>query len=281
MLRFYSYTMHTLTYHSPKFTLACSVCLFFWLASPNSEGEVRYGNPVEQGSARATDANMSRPSGANGETSLAKMKRFDLADVNNDRRLSFAEFVSLKRLQHLDESSQRKLFVYLDQNTNNFIDRSELSPQKSKWMKVAKKSFSRLDQNSDGGLSFDEFSALGELTAMNRIDPEHLFKRLDRDGNGLIDRRELLERFVSIEHLKTNFMVHDEDASETVNYAEYSLSPMVSKWPEFRRKKFFERLDTNVDGELDKHELSVMRLKKRHAQPSPAPRGRLSPHDRK
>ncbi|MGB2403370.1 MAG: hypothetical protein ACPIA7_08160, partial [Akkermansiaceae bacterium] len=100
------------------------------------------------------------------------------------------------------------------------------------------------------------------------------------DGNGLIDRGELLERFVSINKVNINFMVYDKDASETVNYAEYSSSSIVSKWPEFRRKKFFERLDTNADGELDKHELSVMRLKRQHAQPLPVPRERLSPHNR-
>lgn len=263
--------VHILKYHRPEFSLLFSLGLFLGLFLICGAGADTEEAAMQQRSSGEDNRRLSRSSDDNIKDGYDKVKLFDRADSNHDRQLSFTEFAGVKRLKHLEADRQRKLFEYLDQNQNGFLEMSELSFPVPKWMKVARRGFARLDQNNDNGLSFSEFSALGKFPQMNEIDPQRLFGRLDHNKNGLIERSELNVKLAGINQVKFNFMSHDKDSSGTINYAEYSLASMVSKWPESRRRKFFDRIDSNADGELNKHELWSMSSKMRRVRAPGAP----------
>ena len=188
-------------------------------------------------------------------------KMFRLADMDHDRRLTFAEFENVKRLRHMDSDKRRKLFVFLDHDKDGFLQIGELYSPVAKWAKGARKSFVRFDQNKDGGLNISEFSEMMKLSSKHIINPEHLFQRLDRNKSGVIEPEELSAK-PRLNKPYIDFMAYDKNGSGGVDYSEYSQIPLVCKWPDDRRKQLFQRIDADFDGELTKLEISRMPLKR-------------------
>jgi len=94
-----------------------------------------------------------------------------------------------------------------------------------------------------------------ELTNENKLKPVELFERLDQNKNNGIEWSELNAKPRRFSQPDGGFAAHDKNASGGLDYEEYSQMPWVCKWPELRRKKLFERIDVDGDGELSKHEV--------------------------
>lgn len=105
------------------------------------------------------------------------------------------------------------------------------------------------DADGDGFLTMAEFSRLPRVASLPDDKKEHLFKRLDKNGDGRIERRELGAAFRNKgKRPMPRLWELDTDKSGGVSYEEFSAGGPFAKLSEERRKKVFERLDTNGDG---------------------------------
>lgn len=264
----------------PTATLHFSFSLFFLLVLFSGAKAGILDSALPEGDPERGGEKVAKQAGSKGLAGRVKIKPFERADIDRDHKLSFAEFVSVKRLQHMEADKRRKLFSYLDQNTDGFLQAEELHPPAPKWMKMASKSFSRFDQNKDGVLNIDEFSSLTGLLKMKKADPVNLFQRLDQNKNGFLEKAELETTLPRVKCSNVDFMTHDSDASGTIDYDEYSQALVVSKWSELRRRKLFQRIDADGDGELSKLELSAGVSGRRHSSDFMPPKKRRFPNDK-
>ena len=208
-----------------------------------------------------------------------RKKMFELVDIDDDRKLTFAEFANTKRLQHMEPDKRRKLFVFLDQDKDGFLQIEEIHSPVPKWMKMARKGFPRFDQDKDGGLNDTEFAEFMKLSKMSKIDPVSLFQRLDRNKNGVIEFEELGASIPRLNRAPINFMAYDNNSSGGVDYEEYSKIPMLCKWSEQRRRKLFQRIDADLDGEINQSELSSMPLGRRGSPGFVSPKRKALPRE--
>lgn len=104
------------------------------------------------------------------------------------------------------------------------------------------------DTNGDKMVTREEFDALERISKLPEEKRDRLFKRLDRNGDGVIKQDELRmgrgpRPFPPLRQL-------DKDGDKSISYEEFSAGEFASKMPEERRRKFFDKLDTNGDGKL-------------------------------
>jgi len=208
-------------------------------------------------------------------------KAFADVDIDNDRQLTFSEFAGAKRLQNMDPKKQRQLFDFLDHDKDGYLQMRELYPPTPKWVKFARKEFSRFDTNKDGLLTAAEFSELMKFTNENKLDPAELFVRLDQNKNNGIERFELNTKPRRFKHSDTGFAAYDKNASGGLDYDEYAAMPWVCKWPEQRRKKLFDRIDVDGDGELSKPEIGDMHSHRRRMPGFESPRSKKLPSNKR
>ena len=97
-----------------------------------------------------------------------------------------------------------------------------------------------------------------KLINENKLKPVELFERLDQNKNNGIEWSELNAKPRRFSRPDGGFAAHYKNASGGLDYEEYSQMPWVCKWPEQRRKKLFERVDIDSDGELSKREIGGM-----------------------
>ncbi len=203
-------------------------------------------------------------------------------DTDNDRQLTFSEFIGIKRLQNMEPKKQRQLFDFLDHDKDGYLQMREIfHPTIPKWMKVARREFPRFDVNKDGRLTVAEFSELMKLTNENRLKPTELFVRLDQNKNNGIELFELNAKPRRFNHSGADFTTHDKNASGGLDYDEYSHMPWIYKWPEERRKKLFERIDVDGDGELSKREIGGMHSYRKRMPGFEGPGSRKLPSKKK
>ena len=208
-------------------------------------------------------------------------KAFADVDIDNDRQLTFSEFAGVKRLQNMELGKQRQLFDFLDDDKDGYLQMRELYPATPKWMKVARREFARYDTNKDGLLTAMEFSELMKLTNENKLKPAELFVRLDQNKNNGIEWFELHAKPRRFNHSDGDFITHDKNASGGLDYEEYAHMPWVCKWPEQRRKKLFERIDVDGDGELSKREIGGMHSYRKRMPGFEGPGSRKLPSKKK
>ena len=125
-----------------------------------------------------------------------KSSRFSFLDVNDDEKISKKEFISgvnkqprppkkskLNKSQY-ERLVAEKIFIKLDVNQDQNIDKNELSVAKDIAPKVAKDhSFQNLDSDGNKNITIKEFLTPAKKT----------FSRMDFDSNGAIERREIKE----------------------------------------------------------------------------------------
>lgn len=210
-----------------------------------------------------------------------RARAFADVDIDNDHLLTFSEFAGVKRLKNLEFEKQRQLFDFLDHDKDGYLQMRELYPPTPKWMKFARKEFSRFDTNKDGMLTAAEFSELMKFTNENKLKPAELFVRLDQNKNNGIERFELNAKPRKFNHSDADFTTHDKNTSGGLDYDEYSGMPWVCRWPEQRRKKLFERIDVDGDGELSKSEIGDEHSHRRRMPGFEGPRSKKLPSNKK
>lgn len=208
-----------------------------------------------------------------GPEKQVRHKAFDQVDTDRDGKLSFAEFCELERLKNLDVDKQRKLFDFLDRNRDGSVHAHELHPVRPKWTMIVRRELRRFDQNNDAQLDAAEFSALMKYLGKHGDFQRQRFMQLDQNKDQVIDIEELGRRPDS-KHGEIIFNLYDKDASGGLDYPEYSMIPMVQRWPEERRQKLFGLIDFDGDGKISRAEVGALYKHRRQSQKLPPHGGR-------
>ena len=230
---------------------------------------------------------------------------FELADTNNDGQIDIGEFVALmfpaaresianlRKLFKGPKDVERK-FKAWDENGDGKLSFEELkeaaAKDGSKFLNAEDVNaiFIVGDKNLDGEIDFEEFAALmtpsvSDIVAKFRYahrsvdDVRKAFKTYDKDGDGAIDKGELI---MAMTNYKFNFSEQeaeiifkegDIDGDGTVNFEEfmYLMCPTTEQVvKKFRQnyktivevKNAFRKYDKNRNGSLNESELKRMML---------------------
>ena len=182
-------------------------------------------------------------------------RSFDKLDEDNDGFLSFTEFTASERLAKLDTEKRRALFNFLDRNKDGKVQRLELGPRHSDRLEALRDNFKSLDVDQNNRLSFDEFINDDVMQNKGLDERRTVFKHLDRNQDGFIVLDELKKSPRFKMKIALDFKKNDEDESGTLNYSEYATLPFVSKFDDLRKRKHFEYMDADEDGEISLKEI--------------------------
>lgn len=105
----------------------------------------------------------------------------------------------------------------------------------------------RLDQNSDGAVSKEEFEANPRLERASSKQREKLFKRLDKNKDGLISPEEVKPAQRTGRGGPAAWLKEGP-----VTFEQFSQKPRVQRLNEEMRRRLFDRMDQNGDGVLSK-----------------------------
>jgi len=224
-------------------------------------------NPVQG------DKSTERPFKRNGSGSSVEGKpresNFKKLDLDKDGALSFEEFSKSERLAQLDEGKTRRLFDFIDRNKDGVLQGVELRPRDGQGKRV---DFKKLDTNKDGALDLQELSK-SKLIA-NQGDLAKLFKHLDKNKDGYLKPEEITKILSRFPKMDLDFGMYDTNESGGLDYEEYSKLPFVGRFPDDRRKKRFEKMDANDDGELSPEEIRSAHKRHHPRPPHEMPRGK-------
>ncbi|MDQ8191390.1 EF-hand domain-containing protein [Roseibacillus persicicus] len=110
--------------------------------------------------------------------------------------------------------------------------------------------FKQLDVNEDGNVDAEEFNANPRLENATPEQREVLFKRIDKNGDGLIQRHEMKPPKGHGRNERPNWL-----AEGPVSYEKFAKSPRVERLSEEMRRKLFDRMDKNGDGVLSAEDM--------------------------
>ena len=238
-------------------------------------------------------------------TAGAARYAFELADSNSDGKIDISEFVSLMfpaakeaianlRKLFRGPNDVAKKFKQWDENKDGKLSFEELkeaaSKDASKFLddEAINAIFIVGDLNMDGEIDEEEFSKLmvpsvSDIVAKFRYahrsvdDVRKAFKTYDRDGDGAIDKGELIKAMTnykfnfSEQEAEIIFKAGDIDGDGSVNFEEfmYLMCPtteqVVKKFRDSYRtitevKNAFRKFDKNRSGSLNESELKRMML---------------------
>jgi len=118
-------------------------------------------------------------------------------------------------------------------------------------------SWRRLDRDGSGQVSYEEFASNERLQRMPEPARRQIFARLDKNGNGAIERNELSPRGPS--HgpgggRRRPVWLGDMDKNRdgAISFEEFRTGRMVSRLPVARQREMFDRMDGDGSGVLDK-----------------------------
>lgn len=110
------------------------------------------------------------------------------------------------------------------------------------------------DRDGDGAISEEEFGMIQRLRGLPEDKRAGLFQRLDKNGNGVLDRMEL-ERINRRQEGQEGpqpgmprLWELDSDRSGGVSFEEFSAGKIFSKLPPEKQQAVFRHLDANGDG---------------------------------
>ncbi len=112
--------------------------------------------------------------------------------------------------------------------------------------------FKHMDRDGDGMISKREFFASPRMEQLPEEQRNAFFGRLDRDEDGSISREEIrMMRQQAERRAREDFRKLDVDQSGSVNFEEFSKGEFISKLPEEKRYQIFKRMDTDGNGEIN------------------------------
>lgn len=179
---------------------------------------------------------------------------FKSLDTDTDGYLSFEEFSASERLARIEEEKRRRLFNFLDRNKDAKLEEKELKPRDHGWLSGLLKDFRRLDRDQSDALDLAEFSQAKEVAEKEEDARVAIFKRIDRNKDGVIQREELKGSGRSKSRHDLDFKKYDTNDSGGLDYAEFSKLPFVGRLPDERRRAHFDRIDTDNNGEISRDE---------------------------
>lgn len=193
-----------------------------------------------------------------------RFKAFKEADIDKDGTLNFDEFSQMGRVSKLESEKRRKLFDYLDRDKDGKVQMRELQPREPGWVGALRRGFNQLDLDKNGTLSLQEFSRLADFAGKKEEMVARFFVKMDRNKNKEIERNELKVSGNPRSRPHFDFGKYDINTSGGLDLEEYSKIPWMDKWPEDRRKKLFQRIDVDKNGEIS---LAEIRSAHQHHRP--------------
>ncbi|MGD7652717.1 MAG: EF-hand domain-containing protein [Verrucomicrobiales bacterium] len=107
------------------------------------------------------------------------------------------------------------------------------------------------DKDSDGMLTWEEFSEMKRVSKVPEENRRRLFERLDKNKNGMLDRREMGKLAKAPGgHPLQRLWEMDLDKSGGVSLEEFTKGKLAAKLPAEKVVELFMKLDTNGDGEV-------------------------------
>jgi Ca2+-binding EF-hand superfamily protein len=112
--------------------------------------------------------------------------------------------------------------------------------------------FKRMDRDGDGMITKREFFASPRIEQLSEEQRNALFGRLDRDKDGSISSEEIrMLRQQAERRVGDDFRKLDVDKNGSVNFDEFCKGKFISKLPEEKRRQIFKRMDTDGNGVID------------------------------
>ncbi len=138
--------------------------------------------------------------------------------------------------------------------------------------------FQRMDTDSDGEVTKQEFFAVKRMAKIPEEQRDDLYARLDENGDGVLTGREVREmRKNRREKANQELKRLDGDGSGGVDFTEFQRGEMWSKLPEKRQRAIFERMDRNDDGEISPADRPRKKGGKKGKKGKKGPRGEKVP----
>ncbi|MGE9268525.1 MAG: EF-hand domain-containing protein [Verrucomicrobiales bacterium] len=107
------------------------------------------------------------------------------------------------------------------------------------------------DLDGDGIVVFEEFGKGGRVKDLDEKTQREIFARFDKDGNGRLDREELLKIKPRKHGRKDFFRKLDTNKDRKISFEEFRASERMQKLEEEKIREIFARMDRNDDGFLD------------------------------
>jgi len=219
---------------------------------------------------------------------------FILGDVNGDGNIDLEEFIGLmcptaaeaiakmtKTVKNMNEAQQ--LFRILDKDGDGMISMEEMRNCGQKFSaKEIDAIFALGDVNNDGEIDVGEFVAVmcpSASTVVARIskgfktleDVKQAFKKLDKDGDGVISRQEMAACGLNDQEVEAIFALGDSNNDGEIDQQEFiscmcpSASAVVFKVSKLFNSKekaaeAFKKIDLNGDGQISKDEMRAASL---------------------
>jgi Ca2+-binding EF-hand superfamily protein len=118
---------------------------------------------------------------------VGKDEVFKRMDRDSDGMITKREFFASPRIEQLSEEQRNALFVRLDRNKDGSISSEEIRVLRQQAERRAMDDFRKLDVDKNGSVNFEEFCK-GKFISKLPVEKRHqIFKRMDTDGNGVID----------------------------------------------------------------------------------------------
>lgn len=169
-------------------------------------------------------------------------------DRDGDGKVALEEFAAHPKMERAEARDLEKAFARIDRDGDGYVDAAEAPKRGHHHRRHWEKRLKKWDADQDGSVTRTEFDLAHQKWPTPRRDK--VFKKLDRNGDGVIDRRDRPSKREG-DRLMASL---DLDRDGRVTPDEWAAAPHLEKVPQERRERMFQRLDKNGDGVLSKED---------------------------